>query len=55
MPKDTLLNVNVPNVSKEEIKGVKITRLGKRIYDRNSIIENIDPRGKSITGLAAAG
>lgn len=46
LPKDTLLNINVPNVSKEEIKGVKITRLGKRIYDRNSIIENIDPRGR---------
>ena len=46
MPKDTLLNVNVPNLNKNEIRGVKITRLGKRIYDRNSIIENVDPRGK---------
>lgn len=46
LPKDTLLNVNVPNLSMSEIKGVRMTLLGKRIYDQNTIIEKIDPRGK---------
>ena len=43
LPDDTLLNINVPNV--ENIKGVKITKQGKRVYD-NSIKELSDPRGK---------
>jgi len=41
----TLLNVNVPNLPPHEIKGIAITRLGKRIY-RDDIIKNVDPRGK---------
>ena len=40
---DTLLNVNIPN--DPVIKGVKITKQGKMIYD-NSIQEITDPRGR---------
>lgn len=43
MPKDTLLNVNVPN--KKNIKGYKITRQGKRFFS-DAIVEKVDPRGK---------
>ena len=43
LPKDTLLNVNVPAV--KGIKGHRITRLGKR-YFSDVVIEKIDPRGK---------
>jgi len=43
LPRDTLLNVNVP--PSKNIKGHRITRQGKRIYD-NAIIEKVDPRGK---------
>ena len=43
LPGDTLLNVNVPDI--EEIKGVKITRQGKMVYD-NGIQELKDPRGR---------
>ncbi len=43
MPKDTLLNINVPNLS--AIKGTKITKQGKLVYD-NGIQELSDPRGK---------
>jgi 5'-nucleotidase len=32
MPEDTLLNVNIPNCDRHSIKGVSITRLGKRMY-----------------------
>ncbi|MBA3061277.1 MAG: hypothetical protein FP832_06490, partial [Nitrospirae bacterium] len=40
-----LLNVNLPNVKKENIHGVKFTRQGKRIYD-NAIQETYDPKGE---------
>jgi len=45
MKKDTLLNVNVPNVNADEIKGVRLTRQGRRIYG-GTVLERIDPRGK---------
>ena len=45
MPADTLLNINAPNLSGESIRGVKLTRMGKRIYG-DEIVENVDPRGR---------
>jgi len=45
LPKDTLLNVNLPNLPLSEIKGVKVTRQGKRIYG-DVVTEMVDPRGK---------
>jgi len=45
LPDDTLLNVNVPNVKINNIKGAKFSRQGKRIYD-NSIQETFDPNGE---------
>jgi len=44
IPPKTLLNVNVPPVSKEDLKGWRLTRMGKRHYSEN-IVERIDPRG----------
>lgn len=45
LPHDTLLNVNVPNLPLQEIKGIKLTRQGKRIYD-NAIQEVYSPTGE---------
>jgi 5'-nucleotidase len=45
LPRDTLLNVNVPNLLPDEIKGIRITRQGRRIYD-DAIKETFDPWGK---------
>lgn len=45
MPFDTFLNVNVPNIAKGLVKGLKLTRQGKRIYD-NAIQEVSSPRGE---------
>lgn len=45
LPKDTLLNVNIPNIPVSEHKGIMITRQGKRLYDE-PIVEKVDPRGK---------
>ncbi len=45
LPAGTLLNVNVPLLPKDKIKGWKFTRQGKRHY-QEKIIERVDPRGK---------
>ncbi len=45
LPRDTFLNVNVPALPRELIKGVRLTRLGKRRYG-DVIVEKVDPRGK---------
>ncbi|HEY5648804.1 MAG TPA: 5'/3'-nucleotidase SurE [Nitrospiria bacterium] len=47
LPPDTLLNVNIPNLSPVKIKGIRVTKLGKRIFDPNTIIEKKDPRGRT--------
>jgi len=44
LAKDILLNVNIPNLSEEQIKGVQVTRLGKRIYS-DELVVRTDPRG----------
>jgi 5'-nucleotidase len=51
LPEDTLLNVNVPNVDEREIKGIKITRQGKRIYS-DAVVEKTDPRGRKYYWIA---
>jgi 5'-nucleotidase len=43
-PQSILLNVNIPNMPYEMLKGFMVTSLGKRIYN-GKIIERIDPRG----------
>ncbi len=45
LPEGTLLNVNVPNRPREEIKGIATARLGKQIY-KDSIVKKTDPRGR---------
>ena len=46
LPPGVLLNVNVPNLDTAFIRGIKITQQGKRIYDKNAVVEKVDPRGK---------
>jgi len=45
LPQDTFLNVNIPNVPLQKIKGVRITHLGRRIY-RDKLIRRKDPHGE---------
>lgn len=42
---ETLLNVNVPYLSSDQIMGFKITRQGLRVY-RDSLVTRHDPRGR---------
>ncbi len=45
LPDDTILNVNIPPLTRDEIKGIKVTRQGKRVYGE-PMVEKVDPRGK---------
>lgn len=45
LPPNTLLNINVPNKSLQEINGIKVTKQGKRSYE-NSIHEIYSPWGE---------
>jgi len=45
LPPDTLLNVNIPFLKTEEIKGFRITRQGLRVY-HSRLDERIDPRNR---------
>ncbi len=46
-PADTLLNVNLPPRPAAEVKGVRVTSLGKRIYSE-SLTKMKDPWGRDI-------
>ncbi len=45
LPEGTMLNVNVPSRPPEEITGVRVTKLGKRVY-RDAVVRKQDPRGR---------
>ena len=51
LPPETLLNVNVPNVKAEQLKGIMATVQGRRLYG-DEIEENVDPRGKKYYWIA---
>lgn len=42
---DVLLNVNVPRLPREQIEGVRVTRLGRRVY-QSELIRRTDPFGR---------
>jgi len=45
LPPNTLLNVNVPARPTDQIKGIEITRLGRRVY-QDVLVRREDPRGR---------
>jgi 5'-nucleotidase len=46
-PRDTLLNVNLPPCEPGEVRGARLTRLGRRVYS-NSLQEMHDPWGRRV-------
>ena len=50
----TLLNVNVPNIPVEQVKGIKVTRLGNR-HRSEAVIRAEDPRGRPVYWVGPAG
>ena len=49
-----LLNVNVPDVSYEELSGFEVTRLGKR-HKAEPVIKALTPRNEQVYWIGAAG
>ncbi|HEU4669739.1 MAG TPA: 5'/3'-nucleotidase SurE [Dyella sp.] len=54
LPADTILNVNVPDLPWEQIRGFEVARLGKR-HRAESCIAQTDPRGRPIWWIGPAG
>ena len=46
-PRDTLLNVNLPPIPADQVKGVKVTHLGSRVF-HEEVARMKDPWGKDI-------
>jgi len=51
---NSILNINVPDLPYDEIKGIKSTRLGSR-HQAEGIIKQQDPRGQTIYWLGSVG
>ncbi len=45
LPPNVLLNVNFPALPADQVRGIQLTRLGRRIY-RDVLIERLDPKGR---------
>jgi 5'-nucleotidase len=43
----TLININFPALPAEAVKGIRVVRQGLHDYARGSLVEGVDPRGKS--------
>jgi len=54
LPADTILNINVPDLPWEEIRGIEVTRLGHR-HKSAPVIRMTDPRGRDIFWVGPPG
>ena len=54
LPYDTILNINVPDLPLDQIKGLKATRLGTRHRSKGAI-RQMSPRGETLYWIGAAG
>ena len=54
LAKDTILNVNIPDIPYNKIKGYQVTRLGSR-HQAQNMIKMSDPRGKVGYWIGLAG
>ena len=49
-----LLNVNVPDIPYEQLKGTEVTRLGRR-HKAESVVKMLSPRNETVYWVGAAG
>jgi 5'-nucleotidase len=54
LPQPALLNVNVPDLPYEALKGIEVTRLGKR-HKAEPVVKSQSPRGEVVYWVGAAG
>jgi len=51
---DTIINVNIPDLPYDELKGYRVTRLGHR-HKAEPVVRSTDPRGRTIYWVGPAG
>ncbi len=54
LPKDTILNVNIPDLPLTDVRGFQVTRLGTR-HIAEPTIKALDPRGRKIYWIGQPG
>jgi 5'-nucleotidase len=54
LPSDTILNINVPDVAYDDLRGIRTTRLGQR-HKAEPVVKSADPRGAPIYWVGPAG
>ena len=54
LKKDSILNINVPNLPEEKIQGIRATRLGNR-HKSEGVITQTDPRGEPMYWVGPPG
>lgn len=54
LPTPVLLNVNVPDIPYNELRGTQITRLGRR-HKAEPVLKSTNPRGETVYWVGAAG
>ncbi|MEL0630366.1 5'/3'-nucleotidase SurE [Psychromonas aquatilis] len=54
LPHHQVININVPDLPFEQIKGIKVTRLGKR-HQAEMVEQSVDPRGREIFWVGPPG
>jgi 5'-nucleotidase len=54
LPTDTMLNVNVPDLPRDAIRGIKTTRLGFR-HKSEPVVKALDPKNRPIYWIGPAG
>ncbi len=54
LPADTILNVNVPDVAWDALRGMQATRLGHR-HKSEPVVKMLDPRGRTVYWVGPAG
>jgi 5'-nucleotidase len=54
LPADTILNVNIPDLPFDQLRGYEVTRLGHR-HRAESVVAAQDPRGRPIYWISASG
>ncbi|MCB1182047.1 5'/3'-nucleotidase SurE [bacterium] len=52
--KGSLLNINIPDGPVDNIQGIRVTRLGSRVY-QNVITDQVDPHGKPYFWIGGQG
>ncbi len=51
---NSILNINVPDLPYDQLRGMQSTRLGSR-HKSEAVIEQLDPRGRTVYWLGPAG